>query len=95
MDGKIAPTDESFFGVGDSFKGESGGTIKFDYEAIKSYPLHARCRCDLLPVFNDDLVKTSVQNDRDIMMNTVRKKEEELERREKELEANIKAFEEL
>lgn len=93
MDGKIAPTEESFFGVGDSFKGERGGIIKFDYEAIKAYPLHARCRCDLLPVFSQDLVKEAVRNDRDRLMNEIKKKEEELERREKELEENIKALE--
>jgi HK97 family phage portal protein len=93
MDGKIAPTEESFFGIGDSFTGEKGGQIKFDYEAIKAYPLHARCRCDLIPVFASELVKEAVTNDRDRIRNEVSKKEVELEKREKELEEAVKELE--
>jgi HK97 family phage portal protein len=93
MDGKIAPTEESFFGIGDSFTGEKGGQMKFDYEAIKSYPLHARCRCDLLPVFESELVKEAVANDRDRIRVEVKKKEQELEKKEKELEEATRELE--
>ena len=45
MDGKIIDLKDSFFKKGDTFI-----DLKLDYREIKEPPLHANCRCVLLPV---------------------------------------------
>lgn len=51
MNGRIIDLDGKFFKKGDSFNG-----FKFDYESIRWPPIHAGCRCTILPV----LVRTPV-----------------------------------
>lgn len=46
---KMQSIDVPFFNQGDSIAGTKGGTMKFDYDAVKSPPLHPNCRCTLLP----------------------------------------------
>ena len=55
MDGKTIGTSDNFFDKGDSLTGTQGGTLKFDYESIGAYPLHVNCRCDLLPIFGNEV----------------------------------------
>ena len=46
---KMQSIDVPFFNQGDSLAGRDGGVMKFDYDAVKSPPLHPNCRCTLLP----------------------------------------------
>ena len=46
---KMQSIDVPFFSQGDSIVGTKGGTMKFDYDAVTSPPLHPNCRCTLLP----------------------------------------------
>lgn len=106
MDGKILPVDKNFFDRGDEMAGKDGGKLFFDYESIKSYPLHVQCRCDLLPVFNEGELKgydefrelneklvgeLKIKEEKE----TLEAKEKSLDAKEKELEADIKEFENL
>lgn len=50
MDGKIIGLSGSFFKKGDTLTGQSGGTLKLDYETVKHPPLHPNCNCDLAPI---------------------------------------------
>jgi len=70
MDGKTIGLTKSFFKKGSSFTtpqldgngnpviDEDGNdvmtTIKFDYESIDGPPLHANCRCTLLPILKEN-----------------------------------------
>lgn len=57
MDGRVIDLSDKFFSKGDTYTGDSGGTLKLNYESIEGAPLHANCRCTLLPVlFDDDAV---------------------------------------
>lgn len=53
MQGKEIGLSDNFFNKGDEFTGNGKTAIKFDYSDIESPPLHANCRCDLLPVTDD------------------------------------------
>lgn len=57
MDGKIIDIGKNFWDKGDSMVGEDGGTLKFGYTGIPAFPLHPACRCDLVPIFNQELLK--------------------------------------
>ncbi len=46
---KMQSIDVPFYNQGDSIAGTKGGTMKFDYDAVTSPPLHPNCRCTLLP----------------------------------------------
>lgn len=51
---KTADLSDTYFDLGDTMEVEKDGKIhsyKFDYEPIESPPLHASCRCTLVPVF--------------------------------------------
>lgn len=54
MDGQIVSLDTDYFKQGDSLDLEDGEgrpqRIKFDFSAIDGPPLHANCRCTLIPV---------------------------------------------
>lgn len=52
MDGKIIGLGDNYFNQGDSLTVGSG-TINLDFENIDGPPLHASCRCTLLPVVKD------------------------------------------
>lgn len=54
MDGTIIQLGKRYHDKGDTYTGTSGGTIKFDFESIEGPPLHANCRCTLLPVLKTD-----------------------------------------
>ena len=49
LDGKTVGLDENFFSKGDIYTA-GGQTMKLSYDDIPSAPLHANCRCVLLPV---------------------------------------------
>lgn len=52
MDGKSIDLGDRFFKKGDSFEGENGGVLNFDYGAVDFPPLHPNCRCTIVPVIN-------------------------------------------
>ena len=54
MDGKIMTIDGNYHNQGDKFEGAEGGILSLDYEPIQHPPLHAGCRCSLIPVLMDD-----------------------------------------
>lgn len=54
MHGKIVGLKKKFFSKGDVFEGDDGKTINLDYDDIAGAPLHANCRCVLLPVLVKD-----------------------------------------
>jgi HK97 family phage portal protein len=100
MDGKIIGIGKNFWNKGDSMIGEDGGRLSFDYTGVSSFPLHPQCRCDIVPVFNPELVKEvpEYQVKHGAMSrlldqeDSLRKKEVEVEETKKQLE---KALEEV
>jgi SPP1 gp7 family putative phage head morphogenesis protein len=59
MHGKTISKGDVFFEKGDSLtvdSPESGNpiTLKFGFETIKHPPLHPNCRCQLIPIIDDD-----------------------------------------
>lgn len=50
MDGRIVKLGDRYFDKGSEMEGADGSTLKLDYEAIETPPLHSNCRCTLLPV---------------------------------------------
>jgi len=50
MDGKIVDLDKNFFNRGDSFMGDADKPLNIDYSNVSHPPLHANCRCTLIPV---------------------------------------------
>lgn len=50
MDGKVVSIDEEFAQLGSTLTGASGATMAVDYEAVGGPPLHPACRCDTIPV---------------------------------------------
>lgn len=61
MDGQVEKVGINFFNKGESldvdYTTNSGkqttGTIKFDYDSVKGAPLHASCRCVLIPILSE------------------------------------------
>lgn len=53
MHGKVVGLKQNFFSKGDVFEGDDGKTINLDYDDVQGSPLHANCRCALLPVLQD------------------------------------------
>lgn len=51
MGGKIQSLESNFWEKGDVMEID-GSTLKFDYEAILTPPLHPMCRCTLVPVLD-------------------------------------------
>jgi len=54
MDGVVIPIKRNYWNKGDTMKGDEGGTLNIDFEGVAQFPLHAQCRCDLLPVFGEE-----------------------------------------
>ncbi len=54
MDGRVIELGKRYYDKGDEQVGSQGGTIKFDFESIQGPPLHANCRCTLLPVLKSE-----------------------------------------
>ncbi len=52
MEGQTINLGDTFFDKGDSLEGKNGGTFDFGYEDIEFPPLHANCRCTIVPVIN-------------------------------------------
>lgn len=50
MDGRVVGLEARFFDKGETFTGNKGGTLKLDFDDIEGAPLHASCRCTLLPI---------------------------------------------
>ena len=50
MDGVVLGLDSNFFDKGDSQHAPDGQQYSYDYESIDTPPLHANCRCTVLPV---------------------------------------------
>ena len=53
MHGKTVSIDVKFFNKGDQFLGESKRAMKLDYRDIDAPPLHASCRCTVVPEVSD------------------------------------------
>ena len=58
MDRKIIPINRNFWRKGQTMIGDEGGKLNFGFEGVKQFPLHAQCRCDLIPIFDKTLVPT-------------------------------------
>jgi len=52
MNGKPMGLGETYWNEGDSMEVE-GKIMKFDYEPIQYPPLHAQCRCTLIPIIEE------------------------------------------
>ena len=50
MEGKTINLRSNFFKKGDEFLGNSKTPLKLDYDSVPGNPLHANCRCDLVPI---------------------------------------------
>jgi len=50
LHGKIFAVGETIYSKGDTVHGSDGSSFVADYETIKYPPLHANCRCGLIPV---------------------------------------------
>ena len=50
MEGKTMGLGKAWKPRGSSMTGQEGGTLKFDYETIIDPPLHANCRCRIVPI---------------------------------------------
>lgn len=98
MDGKIIPINENYFDKGDTVVGTEGGSLSLDYESVSSFPLHPQCRCDLLPIFSDELVKRAdnwkhkmkEKTDLETKRVALEAKEEELKIKERDIRQAIK-----
>jgi len=51
MDGRAIPAGRNFFNKNEIFIGSNFGRLKFKLGAVKHYPLHVSCRCDIIPVW--------------------------------------------
>lgn len=54
MAGKIQTLETPYWEKGDVMTVEDGRTLKFDYEAILTPPLHPLCRCTIVPVLEKE-----------------------------------------
>jgi hypothetical protein len=52
LDGEIVGVDADYFGKGDKFE-VNGNAISLDYEDVGHPPLHANCRCAIVPVIGE------------------------------------------
>lgn len=50
LDGKVIDIDDSYFKLGDKYRGDADTTIKVDYADVGEPPLHVNCRCVIVPV---------------------------------------------
>jgi SPP1 gp7 family putative phage head morphogenesis protein len=50
LDGKKIGLSDTFFDKGDTYRGSDGNEILLDYDDIEHPPLHANCRCTIIPV---------------------------------------------
>ena len=50
MEGKTMGLGKSWYKRGSSMTGRDGGVIQFDYESVIDPPLHANCRCRIVPI---------------------------------------------
>lgn len=53
MNGKVIDVNETFFKKGDSYRGSGGGLLDLSYKSVGHPPLHANCRCTLLPILSE------------------------------------------
>lgn len=99
MNKRIIPINKSFWKKGQTMVGDNGGTLDFSFEAVKQFPLHPQCRCDLIPIFDSSEVPTKsfefheVNDKRLIHLKELDEREKEIEKSKKELEDNNKAIE--
>lgn len=54
MDGQTTGVTDSYWEKGDEVAGAAGGILSVGFDDISSPPLHPSCRCDLIPIFNDE-----------------------------------------
>lgn len=53
MNGRTIELGGKYFNQGDTYTGSQGGELKLKFESIQGPPLHANCRCTLLPVLSE------------------------------------------
>jgi len=106
MDGKIAPINRNFWLKGQTMIGENGGKLSFGFEGIKQFPLHADCRCDLIPIFDKSELKgvnyhklnkqrlEEIENKK-LKEKEIKEKELELKEREREIEIDVKKIDKI
>jgi len=61
MNTKVIDLDTNYFNKGDTFRGSDGGILKLDYKSILHPPLHANCRCTLIPIISETAMTIPVQ----------------------------------
>ena len=66
MHGKTVDVDVKFFNKGDQFLGEAKRPMKLDYREIDAPPLHARCRCTVVPEVSDKTAIPIVKSEEEI-----------------------------
>lgn len=95
MDGKIININDNFWDNGESIVGRDGGIFNFD-ESVEYPPLHPNCRCDIVPVFEEDITE-NIRSYGEYKINNGKRamKILELEEKEKQLKEKEKRVNEL
>ena len=50
MNGKKVKLGDTYFKEGETVDGDKGGSLELSFEDIQHPPLHANCRCTLIPI---------------------------------------------
>jgi HK97 family phage portal protein len=108
MDGITIPMKRNFWNKGDVMVGDDDSTLDFDYMGVGSFPLHNRCRCNLIPIFDEAEIpedpfgyKKDAKKyhekllDREIKENKLKERETDLKGKEKEVKEQVKKLKEI
>lgn len=57
MNGVVIPLEKKFWNANERMVGIDGGVLDFKFtKGVEVYPMHSRCRCSLIPIFDNDLI---------------------------------------
>jgi len=62
MNQRVVALGKAYHKYNDKFQGVQGGVLKFNYTEIQYPPLHANCRCTIIPIVVRSAVSSKIKN---------------------------------
>lgn len=60
LNGKTISIEKNFYNIGDTIKGDEGGTLEVTYSDVGAPPAHPNCRCDTKPVVTKKIMVAEI-----------------------------------
>lgn len=85
MNGKTIKSNQTFWPKKSSMIGESLGKLDFDYDSVRHPPLHVRCRCTILGIYDEAEIPNNPLRFREDSQQRETLREEQLAEKEKQI----------